>query len=84
MNTPKENDDLITVQELARRLGWSEKTVRNKMAGNPFVRGVHYDSPPGMPTMFRWSAVLRLYSFRDAPPKDEEIPIPMARGYEMK
>jgi hypothetical protein len=58
-------DDLITVAELARRLGWEPKTVQNKMSGKDrvFIRGVHFDSPPGLPTLFRWSAVLALYRF---------------------
>ena len=75
-------DDLITVEELARRLGWSAKTVHNKM-GKVFIRGVHFDSPPGMPTLFRWSAVLSLYRWTDQQPP-EQARIPMARGYEMK
>jgi hypothetical protein len=66
--------DLITVEELARRLAWSSKTVQNKMSGKEriFIRGIHYDSPPGMPTLFRWSAVLALYRF------DGEKPAPTA------
>ncbi len=58
-------EEYLTVEQLAHRLGWSEKTVRNKMSGADaiFLRGVHYDSPPGMPTLFRWSAVVALYRF---------------------
>jgi hypothetical protein len=58
-------EEYLTVEELAQRLGWSPKTVANKMHGKDaiFQRGVHFDSPPGMPTLFRWRAVLALYRF---------------------
>ena len=78
------SDEYLTVEQLATRLGWAPKTVQNKMGGNPFIRGVHYDSPSGMPTLFRWSAVLALYRWTDTPRPPEEVSIPMARGYEMK
>jgi hypothetical protein len=62
-------EEYLTVEELARRLGCSPKTVQNKMSGPGaiFKRGIHYDSPPGLPTLFRWSAVLALYHFEDIP-----------------
>jgi hypothetical protein len=58
-------EDFIGIEELARRLGCSPKTVRNKMTGKDaiFQRGVHFDDPPGLPTLFRWSAILALYRF---------------------
>ena len=68
-------------------MGWTPKTVQNKMSGKDriFIRGVHYDSPTGLPTLFRWSAVLSLYRWSDtAAPAAEGARIPMARGYEMK
>jgi hypothetical protein len=75
-------NEYLTVEQLAQRLGWTAKTVHNKM-GRVFIRGVHFDSPPGMPTLFRWSAVLSLYRWNDAP-TPVEAEIPMARGYSMK
>jgi transcriptional regulator with XRE-family HTH domain len=58
-------DEYLTVEQLAQRLGWTPKTVQNKMSGKDaiFKRGIHFDSPPGMPTLFRWSAVLAIYQF---------------------
>jgi len=58
-------EEYLTVEQLAQRLGWTPKTVQNKMSGKDavFQRGVHFDSPPGMPTLFRWSAVLAIYRF---------------------
>jgi len=82
-------EDLITIDELARRLNYEPKTVRNKM-GNVFKKGIHYAEAPGLPVMFKWSAVLELYQWRAAPaPESEgiegvEASIPMARGYSAK
>lgn len=60
-------EEFLTVEQLAARLGWTAKTVQNKMSGKEavFQRGVHYDSPRGLPTLFRWSAVLALYQFKE-------------------
>ena len=68
------NEEFLTIEQLAARLGWEPKTVRNKMTGEKavFKRGIHFDNPPGMPTLFRWSAVLAMYRF------DGERPIPTA------
>ena len=59
------SEEYLTVEQLAARLGWEPKTVQNKMSGKDriFIRGVHFDSPSGMPTLFRWSAVLAIYQF---------------------
>jgi hypothetical protein len=59
------SEEFLTVDQLAARLGWTAKTVQNKMSGKNaiFRRGVHFDDPQGMPTLFRWSAVLALYRF---------------------
>jgi hypothetical protein len=87
-----ETDEYLTVERLAARLGWEAKTIRNKMgARGIFKRGIHYAKAPGLPVMFRWSAVLKLYdwSVEPAPANDNgiqnlEASIPMARGYSMK
>ena len=80
-------EEYLTVEQLAARLGWDPKTVRNKMGpkNGTFTKGVHYSEAPGLPVMFRWSAVLALYRWGpvDAAPP-EQATIPMARGYEMK
>ncbi len=71
MNAANANvEEYLTVEQLAQRLGWTPKTVQNKMSGKDaiFKKGVHFDSPPGMPTLFRWSAVLAIYQFDDERP----------------
>jgi hypothetical protein len=87
-----ETEEYLTVEQLAARLGWSPKTVRNKMApGAIFKKGIHYSEAPGLPVIFKWSAVLKLYDWtptEDAPTgpgiRNVETLIPMARGYSMR
>jgi hypothetical protein len=86
-------EEYLTVEQLAQRLGWTAKTVQNKMSGKDaiFKKGVHYAQAPGLPVMFKWSAVLELYDWTpqsapadDSPIENVEVSIPMARGYSMK
>ena len=87
-----ETEEYLTVDQLAARLGWSPKTVRNKMApGGIFKKGVHYAEAVGLPVIFKWRAVLELYDWTPAKeaPTDQGITnvetlIPMARGYSMR
>ncbi len=78
-------DDYITVEELARRLNYRVKTVRNKVAEGVFKKGIHYSTAPGLPMMFKWSAIVACYQFSGSQQSDRiEDSIPMARGYYMK
>src|SRR5512147_2919366 len=62
-----ETEEYLTVDQLAARLGWSPKTIRNKMApGGIFKRGVHYAEAVGLPVILKWSAVLELYDWTPA------------------
>jgi len=78
-------EEFLTVEQLAQRLGWSEKTVRNKMcAGGIFKKGVHFAEAPGLPVLFKWSAVLAMYDWSAAAPtplEDKDRIIPMVNGY---
>ena len=81
-------EEYLTVEQLAARLGWEAKTIRNKMGRNGiFKKGLHYAEAPGLPVMFKWSAVLELYDWKPestvSPAPESEL-IPMARGYSMK
>ena len=85
-------EEYLTVEQLAQRLGWSPKTVQNKMGrGGIFKKGIHFAQGPGLPVMFKWSAVLELYDWTPETPapadkgiRDVQVSIPMARGYSMK
>jgi hypothetical protein len=44
------------------------------MAAGIFKKGVHYDSPPGLPTLFRWNAVMALYNFQAERDPDGQRP----------
>jgi hypothetical protein len=78
-------EEYLTVEQLAQRLGWTPKTLLNKMSGKNaiFKRGVHFDSPRGLPTLFRWSAVLAIYQFdgeRPASSAAAGVRLPGERG----
>lgn len=86
-------EEYLTVEQLSQRLGWTSKTVQNKMGPKGiFKRGIHYAHAPGLPIMFKWSAVLELYDWTPESPQiterqpisTAESGIPMARGYLMK
>ena len=87
-----ETEEYLTVEQLAGRFGWSPKTVRNKMApGGIFKKGIHYFEASGLPTLFKWSAVLELYDWTPATEmpteqgiRNVETSIRMARGYSMR
>jgi len=42
--------EYLTIEELARRLSWEERTVKNKMEAGIFQKGVHYFAPERHPT----------------------------------
>ena len=80
-----ESEEYLTVEQIAARLGWTPKTVQNKMGPRGiFKKGVHFAEAPGMPVLFKWSAVVELYKWESGTAVSTEQSIPMARGYEMK
>jgi hypothetical protein len=76
-------EEFLTVQQLASRLGYEVKTVQNKIAAGIFKKGVHYSTAPGLPILFRWSAILALYSWSCEPSSSTESQRPgrMAQKY---
>ena len=82
MNDPAE--EYLTIEQLAERLNYSPKTVRNKIATGVFKKGIHYSTAPGLPTLFKWSAVLALYPWSPETPSlapADHKPGQMARKY---
>ena len=78
------HEEYLTIEDVAKRLRLSPKTVRNKMADGTFKRGIHYFSPHGLSPRFKWNAV-KAWLESDQPKSDESTKgaegIPMARGY---
>lgn len=48
--------EYLSVRELAKRVPYSEGTLRNLMSAGVLKRGVHYDKPAGR-VIFRWDAM---------------------------
>src|SRR5688572_1457644 len=48
--------EYLSVRELAKRVPYSEGSLRNLMSAGVLKRGVHYDKPAGR-VIFRWDAM---------------------------
>lgn len=49
--------EFLSAKELAERIPYSERTIRNMVSQGDFVRGVHYVKPKGR-VIFLWSRVM--------------------------
>jgi hypothetical protein len=63
-------DEYLTVAEIAERLRLTPKSVRNRMYGGPWRKGVHWFSRPGIGPRFRWSALVAWMETPDESPDD--------------
>lgn len=52
-----QNQEFLSIKELAARLPYKEGTIRNMMSKGEFVRGIHYVKPKGR-VVFRWSRIV--------------------------
>jgi hypothetical protein len=79
-------DEYLTIPEVAARLKLSAKSVRNKMAGGVFRKGVHFFRRPGVGPRFKWSAVVAWLEGSQQAPAATQLDegIPMARGYVLR
>ena len=50
--------EYITTREVAARLRWSRRTVREKIRTGVFRRGVHFFEPAHTRRFWRWSSVV--------------------------
>jgi hypothetical protein len=57
------------------------KTIQNKMSAGAGIKGVHYFSPKGMGTRFKWSAIVEWMEAGDNASTEDEESVPMARGW---
>jgi hypothetical protein len=77
-------EEYLTVAEVAARLKYEPKTIKNKMAAGIFKLGVHYFRPPGTSVRFKWSAVVAWLEQSGKPEAEaDDDSIPMARGYSL-
>ena len=76
-------EEYLKIEELAARLKLSRKTIHNKMSAGVFIKGVHYFSPAGMGTRFKWSAIVAWMEAGDSTTSADDDSIPMARGYRL-
>jgi hypothetical protein len=51
-------DGYLTTAEVGRRLKWSPRTIREKIAGGIFREGVHFFQQPSCHRLWKWSAVV--------------------------
>jgi hypothetical protein len=77
-----QDNEYLTIAEVAARLKIKPKTIKNKMAAGIFRKGVHFFSPPGLGPRFKWSAVVAwLEQSLEPVTESHDDSIPMARGY---
>jgi hypothetical protein len=78
-------EEYLTLEQLAEPLNYSRKTIQNKIATGVFKKGVHFSTAPGLPTLFRWSAIIAMYDWSDPGPEQAREssrgPGQMARKY---
>ena len=54
---PRTDEEYLSISELARRIPYKAKTIRNMMCSGVFLEGVHYTRLTGRP-IFLWSQVV--------------------------
>ncbi len=59
-NNSTELDDLISRDELARRLGITPKAISRKRERGILIEGKHWFHPPGFRIMYSWCAIEEL------------------------
>jgi len=71
-------DEYITTQQLAERINYDERTIRESWKDSVLLEGVHYIRPfGGRKILFLWSAIERDMATWS---KERSIGIPMANG----
>lgn len=50
--------EYLTTAEVGKRLKWSARTMRAKIAAGVFVAGKHFFQPPGCQLRWKWTAIV--------------------------
>src|SRR5262245_32918638 len=66
--------EYLTTEELAKRLSWEERTVKNKMEAGIFQKGIHYFAPKGIRPRFKWSAIVAWLEAGDRGAVEKTVP----------
>lgn len=71
-------NDYLTTDELAARIKYDPRTIRQRLKDSVLLEGVHYFRPfGGRKILYIWEAIERdMVKFSEA----EELLVPMARG----
>ena len=76
----KDLEGYITTTELSRRLCWSARTIRDKIAEGVFREGVHFFQPPGCHRLWKWPAVVAWVEGKEGKVIDDDESIRLAHG----
>lgn len=53
-------EEYLTVKEVAQRLKYEPRTIKDKMHDGTFILTVHWLRPKGRRPLFKWSKVVEL------------------------
>lgn len=72
-------ESYLTTEELAERIKYDPRTIRERLKDSVLLEGIHYIRPfGGRKILFVWEAIERDMKVRTASP--QRIGIPMANG----
>ncbi len=74
-----ETEEYLSVKQLAKRITYSEQTVRNLKLAGEFVEGKHFFKSRGR-VIFSWNA-MRVWVENKRPAEAREIPLVRSRRY---
>jgi len=74
-------DELLTTDELSRRLKYDARTIRDQLKDSVLLEGVHYFRPfGGRKILYIWQNIRRDMMAMSQPGKSLVAGIPMANG----
>jgi hypothetical protein len=75
-----EPEGYLTTAEVMKRLKWSARTMRAKIADGVFREGQHFFQPAGCQRRWKWSAVAAWLEGKERPVIDDQESIRLAHG----
>jgi hypothetical protein len=72
------HDELLTTDELAARIKYEPRTIREQLKDSVLIEGTHYIRPfGGRKILYRWGPIARDIGLASA---NDDTSIPMANG----